>query len=161
MAKPSKGIAQLSNAVDVLVSQFIRPNAQQALANYERIERIEGVAERNVEAIASLASSSEANRQAIASLTALSEANQQQIAANAEANAQSQGRLTRIEDITAENGRQIDILIAEGRVDRQNTRDAIASLTASSEANQRQIAANIEASIPKPGQASPDRRSHN
>jgi hypothetical protein len=51
MAKPCKGIAQLSNAVDILVSTFIRPNAQQALANYERIERIEGVAERNVEAI--------------------------------------------------------------------------------------------------------------
>jgi hypothetical protein len=116
MAKPSKGIAQLSNAVDVLVSQFIRPNAQQALANYERIERIEGVVEDSADAIASL--------------TALSEANQQQIAANAESNAQSQGRLIRIEDLITENGRQVDILIAEGRADRQNARELLAAIIA-------------------------------
>ena len=88
----TRTIAQVSRAIDTLVTQFIRPNAQQALSNYERIERIEAVLESNTEAIGQIESIQAENAQqvaqntrAITALTQLSEANQQQIADNAEA----------------------------------------------------------------------------
>ncbi|MEL6779059.1 MAG: hypothetical protein AAFO06_17565, partial [Cyanobacteria bacterium J06597_16] len=39
----ASAIDRLTSAVDLLVSQFIRPNAQQALANHERIDQTEGI----------------------------------------------------------------------------------------------------------------------
>lgn len=41
----ASNIDRLTGAVDVLVSQFIRPNAQQAFSNFERLGRIEGILE--------------------------------------------------------------------------------------------------------------------
>lgn len=123
----TRTIAQVSRAIDTLVTQFIRPNAQQALSNYERIERIEAVLESNTEAIGQIESIQAENAQqvaqntrAITALTQLSEANQQQIADNAEAINRSGSRLQRIENLTEENSRQIQVLIGEGRADRQS-----------------------------------------
>ena len=38
-------VEQLSESLNFLVSEFIRPNTQQAFANYERLERLESALE--------------------------------------------------------------------------------------------------------------------
>lgn len=55
----ASNIDRLTSAVDILVSQFIRPNAQQAFSNFERLGRIEGVLE-------AIATQQQANTQKIA-----------------------------------------------------------------------------------------------
>ena len=58
-AANTEAIAQTNAALNVLITEFIRPNAQQARANFERLERIEAGLEtteqqtaRNAQAIA-------------------------------------------------------------------------------------------------------------
>ena len=123
----TRTIAQLSQALDAVVTEFIRPNAQQAFSNYERLERIEEILESNANTIrqiqsiqAESAQQAAQTMQAVTALVQLSEANQRQIAANAEAINQSGNRLQRIENLTEENSSQIQILIEEGRADRQS-----------------------------------------
>ena len=113
-------IAQINQALNTIVSEFIRPTTQQAVANFERLERIEGVVEASVQQIA-------ANAEEISNLGRAVQANADQladtrqlVAANAEANAQGLRRLDKLEELSRERGVQIDILIAEGRADRQN-----------------------------------------
>lgn len=50
----SQAIDKLSNAVDALVTQFIRPTAQQSFSNFERLDRLETALETLVVNIAKL-----------------------------------------------------------------------------------------------------------
>ncbi|MEO0888469.1 MAG: hypothetical protein AAFY54_21460, partial [Cyanobacteria bacterium J06648_10] len=47
-------IAQLTQAISMLVSQFIRPNAQQANANRETLDRIANLLQRHAEGLLNL-----------------------------------------------------------------------------------------------------------
>ncbi len=44
-----QGMETLTNTLNLLVTEFIRPSAQQAAANHERLERIEAILERIAE----------------------------------------------------------------------------------------------------------------
>ncbi|MBE9064576.1 hypothetical protein [cf. Phormidesmis sp. LEGE 11477] len=114
-------VEQLSGTIDVLVSEFIRPATQQAFANYERLERLESALETLVGQSLVNAEQIEANQQQIASNTAQIEANQRQIASNTES-------ITRLEATVNDQSQQIQVLIEEGRADRQAQREALAAI---------------------------------
>ena len=101
----SQTIERLSNTIDVLVTEFIRPATQQAFANFERLERIESALEAIVEQ---------------------SLVNEQQIASNAEAMNRLQSTTSEsLDNLSArvsEQSQQIQILIEENRADRQTIR---------------------------------------
>ncbi len=113
-AQLTETVQQLSAAVDVLVSQFILPNAQQAFANYERIERLES-------ALETLVAQSLVNAEQI-------EANQHQIAGNTESITRLEAKVDDIAETVFEQSQQIQVLIDEGRADRQAQREAIAAI---------------------------------
>ncbi|MEO0516270.1 MAG: hypothetical protein AAF171_03105 [Cyanobacteria bacterium P01_A01_bin.116] len=62
----TQAIAQLTAAVDVLVSQFIRPNAQQANANRESLDEVVELLNRHARAIVEIDEQQQANAQQIA-----------------------------------------------------------------------------------------------
>ena len=86
IAQLTETVQQLSSAVDVLVSQFIRPNAQQALANYERLERLEGLVE---------------------TMALQQQENREQISANTQQGAAFDRRLEETRELVAQNGSNI------------------------------------------------------
>ena len=94
------GLATLSNTIDVLISEFIRPSAQQAQLNYERLDRLEAVLEGTVDS---------------------QSANEQQIASNAEA-------ISVLTEQAIEGDNRFNILIQEMRADRRASQQAIQAL---------------------------------
>ena len=109
------------------MSEFIKPNTQQAFANYERLERIESTIEAVVAQSLVNAEQIETNQRQI-------EANQQQIANSAENITRleilSEDTSRRLEERIAEQSRQIQVLADEGRADRQVQREALAAIIA-------------------------------
>lgn len=118
IAANTRAIADLNQAVNFLVSEFIRPNTQQHIQSLERLERIEVI----IEAVGQQ-----------------QQANAQQIASNAEAITQYDARLeqydARLEDtralledtrsIVAENGSQVaQLKVAQQQVTSQQDRNA-------------------------------------
>lgn len=95
-----QGLEQVNDALNVLISEFIRPNAQQTRANYERLERIEADLETTEQQTAS-------NAETATRLEVLIEAN-----------------ATR----AAENGDRFNVLIQEMRADRRASQQAFQSL---------------------------------
>ncbi|MFK8185351.1 MAG: hypothetical protein AB8B99_18405 [Phormidesmis sp.] len=139
-------ISQISQALDAIVTQFIRPNTQQAFANYERLERIETVLENSAETIGQLEAIQAENAQQVAqntqatkALAQIADTTQQQISSNAEVISQSESRLQRIENLTEENGNQIQVLIEEGRADRQSNERKFSEALAGIISNGRRI----------------------
>lgn len=116
----------LSNTVAMLVTEFIRPSAQQAFANFERLERIES-------ALENLVAQSLVNSEQI-------EANQQQIARNSESITRLETKVDRIADTVSEQSQQIQILIEDNRADRQTVR-------ADREANERRFSEALAAIV--------------
>ena len=86
-------------AINMLVTQFIRPATQQAFANFERLQRLEAVVESTVDL-------QQANAQQIADIATQQQANAQQIAANTEHLTQIDNRL-RAYDERLEETRQL------------------------------------------------------
>ena len=110
---------QLNQALNFLVSEFIRPNTQQHLQSMERLERLESIVE-------SVAAQQQASAEQIA-------ANAQQIASNAEAINLFDSRLEETRQLVAQNSSQI----AQLSVKQERNADQIA-------ANAQQIAANAQ-----------------
>ena len=104
----------LSESLNFLVSEFIRPATQQAFANFERLERIES-------ALENLVAQSLVNSEQI-------EANQQQIAINTKSITRLENKVDRIADTVSEQSQQIQIIIEEGRANRQAQREALAAI---------------------------------
>ena len=100
-------IGGLTNTIDFLVTEFIRPATQQAFANYERLERLEA---------------------ALDTLTAQTLVNSEQIASNIESIARLETKVDNLADTVADQSNQIQVLINEGRADRQNQREALAGI---------------------------------
>lgn len=109
-----KIVERLSGTIDVLVTEFIRPAAQQAFANFEGLERLES-------ALETLVGQSLVNAEQI-------EANQRQIASNTEAITRLETKLDMVADTVSEQSQQIQVLIGEGRADRQAQREALAAV---------------------------------
>ena len=107
-------LEQLSQSMNFLVAEFIRPNAQQARANYERLERLESALETLV-------------AQTLMSAENI-EANQQQIASNTETLTRIEAKVDSLSDTVSEQSQQIQILIEEGRSDRQAQRETLAAI---------------------------------
>lgn len=149
-------ISQLSSAVDVLVTRFIRPTAQQTVANIERLERIEELLDRHAQAIVEVDFRLDRMVEQIA-------ANAQQIAANTEAITDLTDSLRafdlRLEEtrtlvagngsqiavlrvVIAENGSQIDALratVAENVAEGQAMREAMQTQLSAIIGNARRI----------------------
>lgn len=105
---------QLSESLNFLVTEFIRPNTQQAFANYERLERLESALETLV-------------AQSLVSAEQI-EANQQQIASNTESITRLENKVDKIADTVSEQSQQIQVLIEDNRADRQTQREALAAI---------------------------------
>ena len=112
---------QLSESLNFLVTEFIRPATQQAYANYERLERLES-------ALETLVGQSLVNAEQI-------EANQRQIASNTESITRLEAKVDDIAETVSEQSQQIheqsqqiQVLIDEGRADRQTQREALAAI---------------------------------
>lgn len=86
IAANTNAIGDLNQALNFLVTEFIRPNAQQHLQSLERLDRIEGIAE---------------------AITEQQQVNTQQIAQNVEAIARFDERLEETRTLVAANGSQI------------------------------------------------------
>lgn len=93
IAANTEAIAGLNNAVNFLVTEFIRPNAQQHQQSLERLERVEGI----VEAIA----------QRLEETITQQRANAQQIAQNAEGITQYRQLLEETRQLVAQNASNI------------------------------------------------------
>jgi len=127
----------LTGAVDILVSRFIRPNAQQHLESMDRLGRIEQILERHAEAIAAIDLKLDrvADQQTV---------NAQQIAANTEAITQFDTRLEETRQLVAKNAS--DIAQMGTRHDQMFERldQRLEIITAKQEANASNITALIE-----------------
>lgn len=133
-------IDRLTGAIDILVSRFIRPNAQQHLESMDRLERIEPILERHAEVITTIdlkldriADQQTTNAQQIT-------ANAQQIAASTEAITQFDTRLEETRQLVAKNSSDI----AQLSVKQDRNADAITRLEAAQENNATQIEALAE-----------------
>ena len=118
IAANTQVVTQLSNAVDVLVTQFIQPTAQQAVANRERLGRIEDLLDRHAQAIVGI-------DERLDRLVAQVEATADQTARNAEG-------ISDLRILHRENQQSLQILIDEGRADRQAQREALQAILANS-----------------------------
>ena len=98
-------IEQLNSTINVLVTEFIRPNAQQARANFERLERIESTLDR-------------AAAQTVANAEQLS-TNEQQIANNAEAIAGTRQLVQANAEAIATNEQRFEVMRGDVNADRQ------------------------------------------
>lgn len=107
-------IEALNQALNFLTTEFIRSSAQQARANYERLERIEAVVAENA--------------QSISRIDSLIEANQRQIAANTENITRLETKVNNLAETVCGQSNRIPILIDEGRADRQAQREALAAI---------------------------------
>jgi DNA repair ATPase RecN len=96
----TQAIADLNQSVGFLVGEFIRPNAQQAAANYERLERLEGIVEGIVNQLEETLTLTASNTQAISTLTQLAEGQQQRMDA-------FDSRLEETRSLVADNASQI------------------------------------------------------
>ena len=96
-------VERLSGTIDVLVTEFIRPATQQAYANYERLARLES---------------------ALETLVGQSLVNAEQIASNTESITRLEAKVDDIAETVSEQSQQIQVLIEEGRADRQVQREA-------------------------------------
>ncbi|MEO1445346.1 MAG: hypothetical protein AAFV46_03750 [Cyanobacteria bacterium J06635_11] len=129
----AQAIAQLTEAVNVLVSQFIRPNAQQANANRESINEVVALLNRHAHAITEIDQRLEATTQRTAANAEQIAANSQQIAALGERIEQFDQRLEETRALVAQNAS--DIAQASARHDQEMT-----ELRAMQDANAQQIA---------------------
>lgn len=132
-------LAALTSTVNVLVSQFIRPNAQQAQENQQSISQIIDLLDRHAQAMISLDESLEQIAQQQQANADQIAANAQQIAANAEAVTQFDTRLEETRQLVAKNAS--DIAQMGARHDQM-----IAALGVKIDRNAEQVAAIAEAS---------------
>ncbi|MBE9060981.1 hypothetical protein [cf. Phormidesmis sp. LEGE 11477] len=95
-----EGLETLSNTINLLIIEFIQPSAQQARANYERLDRLEAALERTVDG---------------------QSVNEQQIARNAEA-------FSVLTERAIESDDRFNILIQEMRADRRASQQATQAL---------------------------------
>ena len=127
-----QGLEGLNQSLNFLVTEFIRPNAQQAYANYERLERIEKITQDNADSIAG-------NAQQIAELKKAIEGNAQQISelkTLVNANAINIGRLETVADSTLseirdsvnEQSQLLEVLVEENRTTQVSQREALRAI---------------------------------
>ena len=120
----ARNIAALTSAVDMLVSQFIRPAAQQANGNRETLDEVIELLSRHAEGLLTLEQRLESLSELVARTAQQQQANAQQIAQNAEAITQFDTRLEETRQLVAENGSRI----AQLTVKQERNADQIAEL---------------------------------
>lgn len=102
-----QAIAANTAAIGALVTQFIRPNSQQALENQRSVAQIIELMDRHARAIVEIDERLDANTQQIAANAEQIAANTQQIAALGERLEQFAQRLEDTRALVAENGSRI------------------------------------------------------
>lgn len=100
-------VAANTAAINALVTQFIRPNAQQALENQRSIAQVIELMDRHARAIVEIDERLEANTQQITANAEQIAANTQQIAAIGDRLEQFDQRLEETRALVAENSSQI------------------------------------------------------
>ena len=136
IAANTQSIEQLTSAVNMLVTQFIRPNSQQAFANFERLERIEGVIETMATRMVTIVDLIQAFDERLEETRSL-------VAENASRIAQIDTKLDRAAALIEANGQQIEASRAETEARIEASR---AETEARIEASRAETEARIEAS---------------
>ena len=103
----AQDIAALTQAVNVLVAQFIRPNAQQTNANRETLDRVADLLERHATGLLTLEERLEDLSGIVSQTAQQQQANANQIAAIGDRLEQFDHRLEDTRAIVAENGSRI------------------------------------------------------
>lgn len=149
----ARDIAALTSAVDMLVSQFIRPATQQANANRERLDEVIDLLNRHAQGLLGQAQRLDQmidrldsiegivaqNAQQIAATAQQQQANAQQIALNAEALTAFDQRLDETRQLVAKNSSDfarmntetkvsLDRLIEENRAFRESQQSQLAAI---------------------------------
>lgn len=113
---------QLNQALNFLVSEFIRPNTQQHLQSMERLERLEGIVESlvqqqqvSVDQIAANARQIASNTESITRFDGRLEETRQLVAKNASDIAQLGVKVDRIADKVDSNAAQVAALVEASR----------------------------------------------
>ncbi|MEL6554882.1 MAG: hypothetical protein AAFQ63_15670 [Cyanobacteria bacterium J06621_11] len=147
----ARDIAALTSAVDMLVSQFIRPNTQQANANRKTLDTVINLLQRHAEGLLSLEQRLDKmldglesirgivaqNAQQIASTAQQQKANAQQISQNAEAISRYDAKLEETRQLVAKNssdiaqlGVKFDQMIEENQAFRESQQTHLAAIIA-------------------------------
>ena len=135
----ARNIAALTSAVDMLVSQFIRPAAQQANGNRETLDEVVELLSRHAEGLLTLEQRLESLSELVARTAQQQQANAQQIAQNAEAITQFDTRLEETRQLVAKNSSDfarmntetkasLDRLIEENRAFRESQQTQLAAI---------------------------------
>ena len=132
----ARNIAALTSAVDMLVSQFIRPAAQQANGNRETLDEVVELLSRHAEGLLTLEQRLESLSELVARTAQQQQANAQQIAQNAEAITQFDTRLEETRQLVADNGSRI----AQLTVKQDRNANQITQLAVKQDRNADQIA---------------------
>jgi uncharacterized protein YoxC len=138
-ASNARNIAALTSAVDMLVSQFIRPAAQQANGNRETLDEVVELLSRHAEGLLTLEQRLESLSELVARTAQQQQANAQQIAQNAEAITQFDTRLEETRQLVAKNSSDfarmntetkasLDRLIEENRAFRESQQTQLAAI---------------------------------
>lgn len=117
----AQSVAQLTAAVNMLVSQFIRPNTQQANANRETLDEVIDLLERHAAAIVQIDERLAQHDERLARLEEIVA----EIAIKVDRNAEG---LVELQRLHTENQQALQILIDEGRADRQAQREILQAL---------------------------------
>lgn len=135
-------IAQLTQAISMLVSQFIRPNAQQANANRETLDRIANLLQRQAEGLLNLELRLDQIEDIARATAQQQQLNAQQIAQNVESIAAFDTRLEETRQLVAKNASDI----AQITVKQDRSAQLIESNAQLIESNAQEVAALAEAS---------------
>ncbi|MEL7358008.1 MAG: hypothetical protein AAFN40_15745 [Cyanobacteria bacterium J06560_6] len=135
-------IAQLTQAISMLVSQFIRPNAQQANANRETLDRIANLLQGHAEGLLNLELRLDQIEDIARATAQQQQLNAQQIAQNVESIAAFDTRLEETRQLVAKNASDI----AQITVKQDRSAQLIESNAQLIESNAQEVAALAEAS---------------
>lgn len=135
----ARDVAALTSAVDMLVSQFIRPATQQANANRETLDEVIELLGRHTQGLLSLEQRLEQLEGVVSQIAQQQQANVQQIAQNAEAITRYDQRLEETRQLVAKNSSDfaqmntetkasLDSLIEENRAFRESQQSQLAAI---------------------------------
>jgi len=112
-------IEQINSALNVLITEFIRPNAQQARDNYERLERVESALDRAAAQTVVNAEQSGTNEQLIAGNAAAIAETRTLVQANTAAIAETRELVQANAEAIITNEQRFEVMRGDANADRQ------------------------------------------
>jgi len=127
-AQNASAIAQLTAAVNILVSQFTRPAMQQANENRETIQQLIELADRHAEAIVQIDERLERLAESLQRFDEKLDETRQLVAENASGIAQLTVKQDRNSELIEANAQQMAMLVQESQAFRESQKSQLAAI---------------------------------